>query len=176
MTEIIPRSRGDRYALSALKRKRATIASDIVQLERQLRHRRDSLVHVDATLKLLDPDTDPEAIPTKRPVRRVKLFRQGELGRMILGALRNAVGEMPTAAIVDAVLEAGGHGEGARRAMAGRVRGNSPTSKGGVWWSRAGKAGVPVGRSREKAPARGHRGLHSMGAQQAAQKGSGERG
>ena len=75
-------------------------------------------------LEAAGPRYNPEAIPTKRPVRRVKLFRQGELGRMILGALRNAVGEMPTAAIVDAVLEAGGHGEGARRAMAGRVRGN----------------------------------------------------
>jgi hypothetical protein len=124
MTENLPRSRGDRYALSALKRKRATIASEIAQLERQLRHLKESLLHVDATLKLLDPDADPEAIPTKRPVKRIKLLRQGELGRMILGALRSAAGELPTAAIVDAVLEAGGHEEAARPAMAGRVRGN----------------------------------------------------
>jgi hypothetical protein len=86
MNEITPRSRGDRYALSALTRKRATIASDIVQIERQLRHLKEALGHVDYTLKLLDPETDPEGIPNKRPVRRVKLFRQGELGRMILGA------------------------------------------------------------------------------------------
>jgi hypothetical protein len=55
------RSRGDRYALSA-HRKRASLDSDIVQLERKLRHCRDSLVHVDVTLKLLDPDLEPEAI------------------------------------------------------------------------------------------------------------------
>jgi hypothetical protein len=48
------RSRGDRYALSALKDKRATLASEIIHLERQLRHRREMLVHVDATLRLLD--------------------------------------------------------------------------------------------------------------------------
>jgi hypothetical protein len=48
------RSRGDRYALSALRNKRATLSSDIVQLERKLRHCRPSLVHVDATLRLLD--------------------------------------------------------------------------------------------------------------------------
>ena len=124
MTDTLPRSRGDRYALSALTRKRATIASEIVQLERQLRHLKESLVHVDYTLKLLDPSTDPEAIPNKRPVRRVKLFRQGELGRMILGALRDAESELGTAEIVTAVLVAGGHGEGARRTMAPRVRGN----------------------------------------------------
>jgi hypothetical protein len=44
---------------------------------------------------------------------------------MILGALRNAHGEpLSTAAVVRAVLDAGGHGDGARRAVAPRVRGN----------------------------------------------------
>ncbi|NJO33384.1 MAG: hypothetical protein HC869_09805 [Rhodospirillales bacterium] len=74
----LERSRGDRYALSALRNKRASLASDIVQLERKLRHCREALVHVDATLKLLDPELEPEAIPTKRPVKRIKLFRQGD--------------------------------------------------------------------------------------------------
>jgi hypothetical protein len=41
---------------------------------------------------------------------------------MILEALRNAAGDLPTAAIVDAVLAAGGTGK--PPAMAGRVRGN----------------------------------------------------
>ena len=110
--------KGNRYALAALKDKRATIASEIVQLERQLRHLRESLVHVDATLRLLDDSIEPGDIRPKRAPRRIKLFRQGELGRMILGALRDAQGELSTAQI------AGGHGEGARRAMAPRVRGN----------------------------------------------------
>lgn len=118
------RSRGDRYALSALRNKRATLASEIVDLERQIRHRRDSLVHVDATLKLLDPSIEVEAIPNKRLPKRIKLFRQGELQRLILGALRKASGPLPTAEIVTAVLAAGGHGESARRTMALRVRGN----------------------------------------------------
>ena len=118
------RSRGDRYALSALKNRRATIASEIVSLERQIRHCKESLVHVDATLRLLDDTIDLDAIPNKRPPRRVKLFRQGELGRMILDALRNAEGGLSTGEIVSALLEAGGHGESARRAVGGRVRGN----------------------------------------------------
>ena len=46
---------GNHYALAALKRKRALIAAEIVQLERQLRHRWESLVHVDTSLRLLDP-------------------------------------------------------------------------------------------------------------------------
>lgn len=116
--------KGNRYALAALKNQRATLASEIVSLERQLRHRKESLVHVDATLRLFDETIDLDAIPNKRSPRRIKLFRQGELGRMILDALRNADGELSTREIVTALLEAGGHGEGARRAVGGRVRGN----------------------------------------------------
>lgn len=118
------RSRGDRYALSALRNRRASIASDIVSLERQLRHCRESLVHVDATLRLLDDSIDLDAIPTKRPIKNITLFRQGELGRLILGCLREADGPLATAEIVSAILAAGGHGESARRAVGGRVRGN----------------------------------------------------
>ena len=120
--------KGNRYALSALRNKRATIAAEIVQLERQLRHRKDSLVHVDATLKLLDPSIELDSIPTKRITRRVKLFRQGELGRLILGALRKTQGlALSTAEIVTDVLAAGGHGEAARPTLTPRVRGTWPT-------------------------------------------------
>lgn len=116
--------KGNRYALSALRDKRAVLASEIVQLERQLRHRRESLGHVDATLRLLDPSVDIDAIPTKRPRKRIKLFRQGELGRMILKVLREANGPVSTSQIVTVMLAAGGHGETARPTLAPRVRGN----------------------------------------------------
>src|SRR5690349_11797555 len=117
-------SRGDRYALSALRKRRATLAGEIVQLERQLRARRDTLVHVDATLKLLDPNYDAGTVRPKRIPQRIRLFGQGELGRLILGALREAEGELSTAQIVTALLQAGGHGEGAQATVAARVRGN----------------------------------------------------
>jgi hypothetical protein len=109
-----------------LKSKRATIAAEIVQSERQLRHRKESLVHVDATLRLLDPSISLDSIPNKRLLpKRVMPFRQGELGRLILGALRQ-VEETPlsTREIASAILAAGGHGESARPTVAPRVRGN----------------------------------------------------
>lgn len=137
--------KGNFYALAALKDRRATIASEIVECERKLRHLRESLVHVDATLRILDPEIEPEGIPTKRPVRRVKLFRQGELGRMILDALRQAHDETATTAeIVSFMLAAGGHGESARRAVAGRVRGNLAylEKRGKVVKSKDGKTAV----------------------------------
>ena len=119
------RSRGDRYALSALRNRRALLAAEIAQLEGQLRHRKTMLVHVDATLKLLDPSIETDAIPNKRLTKRIKLFRQGELGRMIMDSLREADGRaLSTAQIVTAIIRAGGHGEGARAGVAPRVRGN----------------------------------------------------
>ena len=119
------RSRGDRYALSALRNRRALLAAEIVSLERKIRHCKESLVHVDATLRLLDESIDIDAIPNKRPPKRIKLFGQGQLGRLILGALREAEGRpLATQEIVSAILRAGGHGESARRAVGGRVRGN----------------------------------------------------
>ena len=115
--------KGNRYALKALRDKRASIASDIMQVERKLRHLRDSLVHVDATLRLLDPEADPEAIPVKRPTTRVKLFRQGELARLVRDALREANGEpIPAEQIVTYLMRVGGHDESARKALAARVR------------------------------------------------------
>jgi hypothetical protein len=95
-----------------------------VQLERQLRHRKESLGHVDATLRLLDPSIELDSIPTKRPRKNITLFRQGELGRMILKALRESEAPLSTAAIVSAVLGTGSHGERARPTLAPRVRGN----------------------------------------------------
>lgn len=121
MTE---RSRGDRYAISALKNKRATLAAEIVQLESQIRSRKHGLEHVDACLRLLDPSIITDDIPNKRPTKRVNLFRQGELGRLILSALRQAERPLSTAGIVSSVLASGGHGEDARPALRGRVRGN----------------------------------------------------
>ena len=82
--ERLPRSRGDSYALAALKNRRASIASEIVQLERQLRHCQETLVHVDATLKLLDPDSEPGRSPPSGLQRRSVVLKIGE-GRMRAG-------------------------------------------------------------------------------------------
>lgn len=115
---------GNRYALAALKDKRATLAGEIADLKKQIAWRTEALAHVDACLRLMDPAATPDAIPAKRPYKRVKLFRQGELGRMILDALRRAEKPLGTHAVVTALLDAGGHGEPARAAMTPRVRGN----------------------------------------------------
>jgi hypothetical protein len=82
------------------------------------------LGHVDATLRLLEPAIQIDAIPNKRQPKRIKLFRQGELGRLILGALRKAEEPLSTHQIASVVLAAGGHGEAARPTVTPRVPGN----------------------------------------------------
>jgi hypothetical protein len=79
---------GNKYALAALKERRAAIDGELRQCEQRLRHLRSMLEHVDATLSLFDPDGNPKAIKAKRPYRRVKLFSDGALGRHVLNAMR----------------------------------------------------------------------------------------
>lgn len=118
-----PHATPNKYAIAALKNTRATLAAEIVQLERQLRHRKESLVHVDATLSLMDGDLDPSTLPKKR-LKRVKLFRQGELNRLVRDALREAGKPISAPEIVSYVLKAGGHDESARPTVGPRVRGS----------------------------------------------------
>jgi hypothetical protein len=80
------------YALSELKNKWASLASEIAHLNSQLLDRKRMLIHVDAALKILDPSIDIDPIPPKRPPKYIRLFRQGELGRMILDAIRPRAG------------------------------------------------------------------------------------
>ncbi len=116
--------KGNKYALAALKNQRATLAGQIVSLKKRLAWAEEQIRHVDASLQLLDPQLFPHLIPAKRPQKRIKLFRQGELGRLIIDAPRRAGKPLGTHAIVGAVLKAGGHSEAARPALGPRVRGN----------------------------------------------------
>ena len=115
---------GNKYALAALKDKRATLAGEIAQLKNRLAWAESQLKHVDATLALFDPNLDPDEIAAKRPKKRIKLFKQGVLGRLILNALRTADGPLRTQDVVSAIMLAQGHDEAARTALVPRVRGN----------------------------------------------------
>jgi hypothetical protein len=83
MTNSLP----NQYALAALKERRAAIAGEITSLESRLRYLRQLIEHVDGTLWIFASDLDPGTIPEKKPYKRVKLFKAGELNRLILTAL-----------------------------------------------------------------------------------------
>jgi hypothetical protein len=62
-------------------------------------------VHIDATIRLFSPETNPETIPTKRAYRRTKYFARGELSKRCLDTFRKANGQPLTAvAIAKALL------------------------------------------------------------------------
>ncbi len=51
---------GNRYALHALRDKRATLAGEIADLKKQLAWRVSQLDHVDACLNIFEPGFDPQ--------------------------------------------------------------------------------------------------------------------
>jgi hypothetical protein len=92
----------------ALIAKRAEIQGYIQDLEKKARNWRSRLAHIDATLTIFSPDTDPEAIQPKRPYRRSQYFRGGEFSRLCLDVLRDARAPISTAEVIAGVLKAKG--------------------------------------------------------------------
>lgn len=115
---------GNKYALAALKDKRAGFAGEIIDYKKKIKWREDQIRHIDATIEVFEPGFDVNSIPNRRPRKRVKLFKQGELGRMIIDALRRAGEPITTQEVVTAVMKEMGHDENARSALSTRVRGN----------------------------------------------------
>jgi hypothetical protein len=115
----------NKYALAALKARRGSIAGQITDYEARLRRLREAMAHIDGTLRLFDEEIEPDSIAPRKPYKRVKLFGQGELNRLIFDAMRKAEGR-PQAVpeIARAIVEELGHGEEAQSGMVRRVRAN----------------------------------------------------
>lgn len=97
------------HVISALRAKRAQVSGYIHDLEKKVKTWRARLAHIDATIKIFSPETDPEAIPPRRTYRRSNYFKKGELARLCLDELRKANGQpITTAIIVDGIILARG--------------------------------------------------------------------
>ena len=98
------------HVVSALRAKRAEISGYIHELEKKIGRLRASLLHVDASLLLFSPGTDPDVIPPKRPYRRTRYFAARELSRRCLDTLREAnPTPMTTAQIAVIIMLAKGY-------------------------------------------------------------------
>lgn len=113
----------NQYAVAFLKDRRATLAGEIERFKNDIHHRQQQLAHLDATLRILDPEYRSDTIPPKR-LRRVKLFGGGELNRLILDALRRAGKPLSTPEVAEAIIAAKGYGHEAKPALCQRVRAN----------------------------------------------------
>jgi hypothetical protein len=93
------------HVVSALKEKRIQVASQIEALQGQLRKAVIDLDHVEAALKLFDPDIVIGKL-SPRKVAPVLYDTKGDTGRVILDTLRNAMRPLSTAQVCEAVMKA----------------------------------------------------------------------
>jgi hypothetical protein len=96
------------HVISALSNKRAELAGIVSQLERQLAQQQANLAHLDATMRLFDPDIRPNRIPPKQPRARSVWFRPGECLRLIYDALREAAHPMTTHQLAERIIRVKG--------------------------------------------------------------------
>ena len=76
-------------AVFALSRKRAELAGEIIAREAVLDQLRVDLAHLDAAIRIMCPDAEPELIRPKKPSRKgCDWFGRGELARAVLDVLR----------------------------------------------------------------------------------------
>jgi hypothetical protein len=92
------------HVIGALRNKRAELAGMLRQLEQQLAQQRANLAHVDATMRLFDPDMRPKDIRPKQPRTRNAWFRQGECLRLIYDELREATQPMTTRELAERIM------------------------------------------------------------------------
>ena len=92
------------HVISALSNKRAELAGIVSQLERQLAQQQANLAHLDATMRLFDPNIRPNRIRPKQPRARSVWFRPGECLRLIDDALREAAQPMTTHQLAERII------------------------------------------------------------------------
>lgn len=81
------------HVLSGLIAKRAELAGRIETMQREMRELVAAIGHVDASIRLFDPNVDLEDIKPKLPPR-FQAFK-GEVSRLVLNALRKSEGPVP---------------------------------------------------------------------------------
>ena len=88
----------------ALTKKRAELAGDIIAAEAALSQLRQSLAHIDATIRVFDPGYPLASIKAKAP-RPPLAFNRGELIRDVLDMLRTAAAPMSVAELSAGLMQ-----------------------------------------------------------------------
>jgi hypothetical protein len=92
------------HVIGALSNKRAELAGIVSQLERQLAQQQANLAHLDATMRLFDPNIRPDKIRPKQRRARSVWFRPGECLRLIYDELREAAEPMTTRQLAERII------------------------------------------------------------------------
>jgi len=92
--------------ICALLDKRSELVGMVNRLEQELVQHRASLLHLDATMQLFDPDTRPEEIRSRQQRARNAWFRPGECLRLIYDVLRDAPQPVTTRELAERIMDA----------------------------------------------------------------------
>lgn len=93
------------HVISALVAKRSEMSGLVEHYMQEIKRMDIDLHHIDAAIKLFDPDYDLHTIKIKQH-RKVNLyFKHGESARLVLDVLREVGGEMSTEAVALAMLQ-----------------------------------------------------------------------
>jgi hypothetical protein len=96
------------HTLSGLIAKRAEIAGEITHARAELRRLIIDLGHVDAAIRIFDPDFDVDGIAPKAPTPLYNVSFRGEFVRIILDMMREAKGPVTTKEIALHVMRGRG--------------------------------------------------------------------
>jgi len=93
------------HVISALTSKRAELSEKIKQLRAEMDMIETELDHLDATIKLFDPDYDLRGIRPRIKREQNSLFKHNELNLLILDVLRQSKSSMTVRTIYDAIIQ-----------------------------------------------------------------------
>lgn len=93
-----------KIVVNGLVEKRAELAGEIKATEQNLQVMRESLSHLDATIRLLAPEVELSRISVKRRYSKNNLFGRGELSRAVRETLRDAHVPLSSKDIAVAIL------------------------------------------------------------------------
>src|SRR6202045_4048755 len=92
------------HVIGALRNKRAELAGTLRQLEQQVARERTNLAHLDATMRLFDPNIRPKDIHPRQRRTHNAWFRQGECLRLIYDELREATQPVTTRELAERIM------------------------------------------------------------------------
>jgi hypothetical protein len=95
----------EQHVIRVLRDKRSELAGLVKGLEQELSEHRAALTHLDATMRLFDPEIRPEEISPPQRRRCNAWFRPGECLRLIYDVLRDAPQPMTTREVVERMTE-----------------------------------------------------------------------
>lgn len=92
------------HVVSGLVAKRSELSGIILNHQTVIKQLTADIVNIDGAIKLFEPDYDLRTIKAKAPRQANPWFEHGEVGRMVLDALRGSTAPLSTRQIGEAML------------------------------------------------------------------------